>query len=271
MPAAPFIGLDDLDAIPPERLVLLDVRHFYGSESQAARFAASHIPRSQFVELRTDLAGPRGPETGRNPLPEPAAIERSLRAWGVRADSQVVVVADAGAPAVGRAWWVLTWAGVPGVRILDGGIQAWTAAGRPLVAEVVEPVPGDFVVTPGALVEIGPEESVAFAAAGQLVDARPAKDFVLDPADELTGHIPGAVSLPYSELVDADGRLRDGGELRALLAARGVDADAPIGLYCGGGVAAAFEAAALGGLGLDTSLYVGSWTQWITDPERPRA
>ena len=272
MASAPFITPAELAAIDPADLVLLDVRHAYPAGGQPGAYAEGHLPGARYVELRAELAGPRSASGARNPLPEPAAIEASLRGWGVAEGKRVVVYADADAPSAGRAWWVLTWAGVPDVRILAGGWQAWAASGRELTTEAPPPAePGDFVVRAGALTDIGPDEAAALGAQGRLVDARGAEYFELDPEDRATGHIPGAVSIPYDRLFASDGSLLDPDSVRALFADAGIDLSRPVGLYCGGGVAAAFEASVLAGLGVETALYVGSWSEWASDPVRPRA
>ena len=117
MASAPFISPAELAAIAPGDLVLLDVRHGFPGGGQPDAYRAGHLPGARYVELRDELAGPKSPTGARNPLPEPAAIEASLRRWGVSDGKRVVVYADADAPSAGRAWWVLTWAGVRDVRI----------------------------------------------------------------------------------------------------------------------------------------------------------
>lgn len=272
MSSAPFISPAELASLATDDLVLLDVRHAYPAGGRSEAYGEGHLPGARYVELRTDLAGPKSATGARNPLPDPATLEASLRLWGVRADTTVVVYADAGAPSAGRAWWVLTWAGIPGVRILDGGWQAWVAEGYPLTSDIpADPAPGDIRVRPGALREIGPDEVARFADEGQLVDARGAEYFELDPDDRATGHIPGAVNIPYDAFFAADGRLDSPDRIRERFAASGVDLSAPVAVYCGGGVAAALEASVLSGLGVATSLYVGSWSEWSSDPGRPRA
>lgn len=272
MASAPFISPAELAAIAPETLVVLDIRHGYPAGGQPEAYADGHLPGARYVELRSALAGPRSPTGARNPLPAPDAIEASLRAWGVSDGTRVVVYADADAPSAGRAWWVLTWAGVADVRILEGGWQAWVANGGALTTEVPAPAePGDFVVRAGRLPEIGPDEAAALAAEGRLIDARGAEYFELDLKKPATGHIPGAVSIPVEAFFAADGSPLDGDRVRALFADAGVDLSRPVGLYCGGGVAAAFESSVLHGLGIENSLYVGSWSEWAADPARPRA
>lgn len=272
MPTAPFISAAELAAIDPSDLVLLDVRHAYPAGGQPEAYAEGHIPRAHYVELRAELAGPKSPTGARNPLPDAAALEASLRAWGITDTSRVVVYADADAPSTGRAWWVLTWAGVQDVRILEGGWQAWVADGHALSAEATAPAePGDFVVRPGQLRDIGPDDAAALAAEGRLVDARGAEYFELVADNRATGHIPGATNVPYDAFFAADGSVRSSEEIRALFVDAGIDLEQPVGIYCGGGVSAAFEASVLAGLGVETSLYVGSWSEWSSDPARPRA
>ena len=103
-------------------VVILDVRHMVGAERQRHSYDRGHIPGAVYVELRDELAGPPSPgRGGRNPLPTAEVLQSNLRRWGVTADARVVVYAGSGQPAAGRAWWVLTWAGISGAHILAGG------------------------------------------------------------------------------------------------------------------------------------------------------
>lgn len=265
-----FISAMALASLPQDRLVLLDVRHLVGTPSRLPDYQAGHIPGAVFVELRESLAGAGSSSLGRNPLPDPERLQADLRAWGVDDDSTVVVYADAGMPSVGRAWWVLTWAGLADVRILDGGLEAWVAAGGALTTEAPAPRPGSVTVRTGALQEASIDEVPAIAERGALVDARTARDHAGDPADPRTGHIPGAASVPYRALLAEDGTV-DLDRARAAFDALDVAADEPLTFTCGGGVAAALAAAVAHELGRPARLHVGSWSQWASDPDRPRA
>ncbi len=111
------------------------------------------------------------------------------------------------------------------------------------------------------------------AGAGVLLDARSAaryagREEVVDP---VAGHVPGARSAPATELYAGDGRLRPAGELRARFAEHGVREGVPVGSYCGSGIVATQELLALEMAGFEAALYPGSWSEWITDPERPVA
>jgi len=265
----PLVSVDSLD---PGLVTLLDVRWRLAGGGDR-EYTAGHLPGAVFVDLDADLCGPPGPG-GRHPLPDPADLQRALRRLGVSA-ARPVVVYDAGGPeptgAAARAWWTLRWAGHPDVRVLDGGYAAWVAAGRPVTTEVPVPTPGDFTVTPGQMSTVDAAGAAALTRDGALIDARVAPRFrgEVEPVDPVAGRIPGAVNQPTNQTVDADGRLRRPGELRAAFAALG--AGPAVGAYCGSGVSAAQTVLALTVAGYEPALYVGSWSHWITDPNRPVA
>ncbi|MGC9666497.1 sulfurtransferase [Planosporangium sp. 12N6] len=253
---------------------VLDVRWTLTGGGRAA-YEANHLPGAVFVDLDADLAAPPG-AGGRHPLPDPGALQAALRRAGVRAGHPVVVYDAGGVPPTGaaaRAWWILRWAGLADVRVLDGGYAAWVAAGGALTADVPVPAPGDVTVRAGALPAVDAEGARAVAAGGVLIDARVTARYrgETEPVDAVAGHIPGARNQPAAETVDADGRLLAPERLRARYADLGVRADRPVGAYCGSGVTAAQTALALTVAGFAPVLYVGSWSHWITDPDRPIA
>jgi thiosulfate/3-mercaptopyruvate sulfurtransferase len=251
---------------------ILDVRWTLGGGGQAA-YQAGHLPDAVFVDLDTVLAGPPG-SGGRHPLPDPEELQAALRAAGVRAGQPVIVYDTGGAPPTGaaaRAWWVLRWAGLPDVRVLDGGYYAWLAEGGPVTVEVPDPAPGDVTVTPGSLPTVDASGAAGVIETGVLLDARVPARFrgETEPVDKVAGHIPGAVNAPFGDTVDDAGRLRAPAALRGYFAERGVDPGRPVAAYCGSGVTAAQTVLALTVAGFDPALYVGSWSEWITDPSRP--
>ncbi|MEJ3743517.1 sulfurtransferase [Actinomycetes bacterium KLBMP 9797] len=250
---------------------LLDVRWRLAGPPGRDDYRAGHLPGAVFIDLDAELCGPPG-AGGRHPLPEPAVLERALRAAGVRAGHPVVVYDGGDGMAAARAWWTLRWAGHDDVRVLDGGFPAWVAAGQPVTTEVPAPAPGDVTVRPGALPVLDAAGAAKLAASGALLDARAAARYrgEVEPVDPVAGHIPGAVNLPATDQVGPDGRFRAAAALRARFAEAGVAAGVPVGAYCGSGVTAAQTVLALHLIGrTDAALYVGSWSEWITDPSRP--
>ena len=242
--------------------VVLDVRWRLGGPPGEVEYAVGHVPGAVYVSLDDELAGHGDPTDGRHPLPEPAAFEAAARRWGVRPGRLVVAYDDTGNQAAARAWWLLRWAGHEQVRLLDGGLGAWRAAGGELSTEPATPAPGDLRVRPGAVPVVGPDELQPYA--GVLLDARAGERYrgEAEPVDPVAGHIPGAVSLPTVGNLDAEGRFLPAEVLRERFEAAGVTSGSPVAAYCGSGVTAAHELAALAIAGFDGALYPGSWSQW---------
>ncbi|TDC54184.1 sulfurtransferase [Jiangella ureilytica] len=256
-----------------ERTVLLDVRWKLGDPHGHDHYLAGHLPGAVYADLETELSAPPSPADGRHPLPDVAVLQRAARRWGVRDGDTVVVYDDLGGMSAARAWWLLRWAGLSDVRLLDGGLSAWTTAGGALESGSVTPPTGDVTLRPGALATLSADDAAALPADGVLLDARAAERFrgEVEPVDPRAGHIPGALSAPTADNLDPAGRFLPAGDLRARFAALGVDGTRPVGVYCGSGVTAAHELAALAVAGIDATLYPGSWSQWSADESRPAA
>ncbi|MGN6742468.1 MAG: sulfurtransferase [Amnibacterium sp.] len=265
----PLISAPDLAARLPGP-VLLDVRWRLDRPDGRPEYRAGHIPGAVFVDLETELAAPPSPGEGRHPLPDPATLQAAARRWGIREGDEVVVYDDLGGMSAARAWWLLTDAGLA-VRVLDGGLAAWRAAGLPLEEGVVEPDGGDVVLTPGRLPVIDLEGAAAFG--GVLLDARAGERYrgEVEPIDPRAGHIPGAVSAPTAANLDADGRFLPAEVLRSRFEALGVRDGEPVAAYCGSGVTAAHEALALVLAGFAPAIYPGSWSQWANRADAPVA
>jgi thiosulfate/3-mercaptopyruvate sulfurtransferase len=257
----------------PDPPTVIDVRFTLGGPPGRPGYLEGHIPGAAFVDLDTQLTGTSGP-AGRHPLPDPARLQDVLRTAGVRTGHPVVAYDGGDLQAAARLWWTLRWAGHSEVAVLDGGFAAWTGQGRPVEPGLAEPRPGDIVVRPGSVAVLDAGAAAELARSGVLLDARVGPRFrgETEPIDPVAGHIPGAVNLPVAELTAADGRLKSVEELRATFAATGIDAGSgPVGAYCGSGLAAAKTVLALTEAGYDSALYVGSWSNWVADPQRPVA
>jgi thiosulfate/3-mercaptopyruvate sulfurtransferase len=273
---------DELDRERPP--VVLDIRWSLSGPPGRDLYAQGHIPGAVYVDLDDDLAAPHDASGrgGRHPLPDPRAFGAAMRRAGVALDRRVVVADGRDGSVAARAWWLLHHHGHDDVRLLDGGLAAWQAAGLPVEQGAPEPPfgddgPSDAVrfepVVPGRSRLLDAVSAAALARTGVLLDARAALRYrgETEPVDPVAGHIPGATSSPTSALVDESGRLRPADELRAHFAALGAAPGAQVGAYCGSGVTAAYEVLALAVAGVDAALYAGSWSDWVADPGRPVA
>ncbi|MGC9543326.1 sulfurtransferase [Streptomyces sp. UG1] len=254
--------------------VLLDVRWQLSTPGQPrfdprAAYEAGHIPGAVFVDLDRELASAPGAH-GRHPLPDVAEFGTAMRRAGVSSGTPVVVYDGGQGWAAARAWWLLRWTGHPDVRVLDGGLPAWQG---PLETAVPAPAEGDFEPAPGAVGLLDADGAAALARSGVLLDARAGERYrgEVEPIDPVAGHIPGALSAPTDENVAADGRFLPAEELAARFKSLGAAEDTRVGVYCGSGVSAAHEVLALAVAGIPAELYVGSWSEWSSDPSRPVA
>lgn len=268
---SPLIDVDDLAALGPGKVTLLDVRWRLGGPAGREEFERGHLPGARFVNLEADLAGPPG-DAGRHPLPAPERFEQAMRANGVRGDRPVVVYDDWSGQAAARAWWLLRHHGHADVRVLDGGWTAWRSA-RPDDVESgpeAEIEQGDFVAVPGVMPVVGAE---GVAHVGVLIDARAPERYrgETEPLDPVAGHIPGAVNVPASGNVDERGRFLSPARLRARYAEAGARAGDDVAAYCGSGVTACHDVLAMAVAGVPAALYPGSWSEWCADPSRPVA
>ncbi|MFE4382629.1 sulfurtransferase [Streptomyces cyaneofuscatus] len=254
----------------PRPPVLLDVRWQLGGPHGRPDYEAGHLPGAVFVDLDTELAGPAG-SGGRHPLPDPETFGAVMRRAGVGQDTPVVVYDGGQGWAAARAWWLLRWTGHPDVRVLDGGLAAWTGD---LSTGIPDPTEGDFRPKPGALPTLDADAAAALARTGLLLDARAAERYRgdVEPIDRVGGHIPGAVSAPTTQNVAEDGRYLPAERLAERFTGLGAGKSGEaVGVYCGSGVSGAHEVLALEIAGIRAALYPGSWSEWSADPARPVA
>ena len=259
----------ELGSESPPRV--LDVRWRLDKPDGREDYRAGHIPDAVYVDLDHELASHGEPGDGRHPLPSEADFQATVRSWGVNEGDRVVVYDDLKNLSAARAWWMLRYAGIADVRLLDGSLRAWTDAGLVLEEGDVRPEPGSVQLRYGALPTIDIDDAAAMPERGILIDARAAERYrgEVEPIDPRAGHIPGAVNAPTAENVDASGRFLPADELRARFETLGVSTDTTVGVYCGSGVTAAHEVVALAIAGFYAALYPGSWSQWSNHPDRP--
>lgn len=253
-------------------VVVVDVQYSLMGPPSEELYAAGHLPSAPHLSLNAALAGQPGAH-GRHPLPDPLVLQQALRDCGLHEDTEVVVYDQQTSLASARAWWILRWAGHPQVRVLNGGLDAWRAAGGAVTTEPVHPEVGTITVRPGSVAVLDATGAATMAAQGIMLDVRAAERYRGDsePIDAVAGHIPGAINLPISELLDERGAFLAAPSLRARLTAAGVHRDTPVGASCGSGVTAAQAVLAMHEAGITAIPYVGSWSEWIADPARPIA
>ncbi len=281
MPLAQLISPLALDQKKQQPgLVILDCRFALEDPDYGQRsYADGHIAGAHFADLNRDLSGPviKG-VTGRHPLPEPAQLLARLQAWGIDNDSEIVLYDDGPGAYAARAWWLLAWLGKrDGVFMLDGGLKAWHAAGLPLSLDAPEAVAGQFTGQPDHSLLLDAEHLRQRLGQADLtlLDARGLPRFrgEVEPIDPVAGHIPGAQCAAFTDNLDSDGRFLPAQQLKQRFAEK-LAGRSPEHLvaYCGSGVTACHNLFALCLAGYPLArLYAGSWSEWITDAQRPVA
>ena len=262
----PMIATDDLAArLSEPGLKVVDASWHLGDRDGRAEFQAARIPGAVFFDLDA-VSDPDSPLP--HMLPSAQAFAASMSALGLKADDAIVVYDGAGLFSAARAWWMLTVMGARDVRVLDGGLPKWRAEGRAVEtgpAPAPDPATFDARFDPAAVADLD-DVRQALAQAGQVVDARGGARFrgeAPEPRPGLrSGHMPGAINLPYGQLLNADGTLKAGAALDAAFRSVGIDPDRPVVTSCGSGVTAAILSLGLARLGRASRLYDGSWAQW---------
>lgn len=230
---------------------------------------AGHLPDARFVSVDDDLAEGPGPVVGRHPLPSPEIFADRLGALGIAVDRPVVAYDRSSGAFASRLVWMLRTIGQD-AALLDGGFDAWTGRLESGPVEA-DPVERDPVPWPDGATVDADEVAEHLGLGGVVVDSRSAERYrgEVEPIDAVAGHIPGARNLPFADNL-ADGRFRSGEELRRRFVEVAADSD-PI-VYCGSGVTACHNALAVEhATGVRPRVYVGSWSGWSTDPDRPVA
>lgn len=275
-----IISTSDLNKnIENEDWVIIDCRFdLMNAEKGPLMYEESHLLHAIYADLEKDLTGPViAGTTGRHPLPEVSNISQLFSSWGVDDSVQVVVYDSLGGMIAARLWWMLRWLGHEKVAVLDGGWKKWTEERRPVVQEVQPQKTRHFVAREQIHLLANADEAAEASQNDQkcLLDARSVDRYRGENEifDVKAGHIPGAISAPCMKNLTSDGCFADQETLRNTYSSllNGIETRDTI-VYCGSGITAAHDALALlhAGFG-DCKLYPGSWSHWITDPDRPIA
>jgi thiosulfate/3-mercaptopyruvate sulfurtransferase len=274
-----LVSTEDLAAhLGDPHWIIVDCR-FTLTDPDAGRqaYAKAHIPGARYVHLDDDLSAPITDASGRHPLPDPHTLGDRFSQWGIGVNRQVVVYDDSYGAMATRLWWMLRWLGHPAVALLDGGYPKWMREKRPVNAEVPEPHKANCACLPEPSQVVTAEDVLRASRISDnlIIDARPDRRFSgeFEPFDPVAGHVPGAINWPFDENLDVDGTFLPPEALRenyqALLKGRPAW---QVFHMCGSGVTACHNILAMEVAGLPGSrLYPGSWSEWITDPNRPVA
>lgn len=266
-----LISAQELAALLDSKTLVLVDCSFDLADTAAgqAHYLAHHIPGAVYAHLDEALSGPPVTDAGRHPLPTPEALTATFGSWGITPASQVVVYDNRNGVYAARLWWMLRYMGHEAVAVLDGGWAAWETAVLPTASGAESKTPVSFVGQPRHewLVQVADVPQAQL-----LIDSRAAPRYrgETEPLDSQAGHIPGAKNFDFTGQWE-NGRYKSAADMRQQLAA--VLGDVPADeatFYCGSGVSACVNLLALRHAGLGNGrLYVGSWSEWSSDPNRP--
>ena len=282
-----LIGAQELQQqLQQPNLVIFDVRHdLMNHRLGRQQYMEAHIPGAYFLDNEAELVSPMTGANGRHPLPDLLEFKQLMLQYGLNKASRIVVYDASQGHLAARTWWLLRWAGFEHVMVLDGGWQAWLAANGVVDNHLaLPPVPAEHAVVAEStlpqlptthaeaiLAQLNGDQSTHY----MLVDARSAERYrgEHEPIDPVAGHIPSALNRPTPQNLQPDGRFKPAAQLNTEFTELLGDTDPEsVVHYCGSGITACHNMFAMELAGLSgSSVYPGSWSEWIADPSRPRA
>ncbi|MEM7294704.1 MAG: sulfurtransferase [Pseudomonadota bacterium] len=263
----------DIQRLYPD-CCILDCRFSLADPAQGAeQYKEGHIPGAHYTHLDSDLSGEIDfGRSGRHPLPDRESFAKTLRGWGIHNRTQVIAYDDSGGPFAARLWWMMKWIGHEAVAVLDGGLAAWKRDGGDLDS-LVPPQGSGKITVRAPIAKLVSASDVLNNSGWLLLDAREGARFRGDaePLDPVAGRIPGAINAPFQQNLSDQGQFHKPQAITSRYASLlGNKSIEDVVCYCGSGVTAAHNVLAMQHAGLGTpKLYAGSWSEWITDPERP--
>nr|WP_283738490.1 sulfurtransferase [Alcaligenes faecalis] len=261
--------------------LILDVRHDLADHQAGRRaYEQGHIPGAVFLDHEVDLAAPKTGLNGRHPLPSRQELAQLLQQSGLRDGMQVVVYDAQGSLFASHMWWMLRWLGHPQVAILDGGWQAWQQLGGAEESGPAKPVSAAAklsVPEQAAMPTVQTEQVLKNLSKPifTVLDARAAERYRgdVEPMDPVAGHIPDALNRSHLNNLGEQGRFKPAEQLRQEFQDLLGSISAEMVVHqCGSGITACHNLFAMELAGLSgSSIYPGSWSEWVSDASRPVA
>jgi thiosulfate/3-mercaptopyruvate sulfurtransferase len=252
----------------PDIIVLDGTYHLPIVNRNAAKeFDTKHIEGARFFDI-DDICDPKSKLS--HMLPSDEIFSEKVGALGIDNTKRIIVYDVYGMQSAARTWWMFRFFGHDNVAVLDGGLPKWTKAGNNVSSLPIMPSPSSFKCNrqPALVKSLEDIKSITNGDTGQIIDARSSGRFNgTEPeprAGMRSGHMPGAISLPFTEFLDTNNKTyKSSEEIRAIVKELNINLDAPITTTCGSGVTACALSLGLFLIGkTDVSVYDGSWSEW---------
>ncbi len=243
-------------------LIIVDCRYnLFDKAWGRTEYDKGHIPGACFLDMEKELTGQVGEHGGRHPLPPMKAFEESMKRIGLE-NGKMVIAYDWDGSGAARLWWLLNYFGYPEVRILDGGYDGWVDAGLHITKDVPKTGRGNFSARITGHILVSRSDLDKLPHGTRIIDVRDRERYlgIVEPIDKIAGHIPGAINIPYKDIVEKPGKFKDLNELKEIFSQSGEE---PV-VYCGSGITSCVNFVALESIGKHPKLYAGSWSDWIS-------
>lgn len=265
------------DHLNDETVRIIDCRFLLGQPAAGREaYEAGHLPNAIHADLEQDLSGPITEHGGRHPLPDLQEFVQKLSRWGIDEKTTVVAYDDQGGAMASRLWWMLKYLGHEQAYLLNGTFSLWRQQGLPVTADIPTPPPTAFTphLRPDMLASMEEVKSKLHAQDTALIDSREPVRYrgEQEPIDKKAGHIPGAVNRFWKDALQDDSTWKPADQQKDRFQAAGLDPQQEVIVYCGSGVTACPNVLALQEAGFEkVKLYLGSWSDWITNADNPVA